>query len=154
MFRLSHGNRAESDDRFRLEVFAFYSSQRPGAVMHPLSFQCQEARRVGNLEARVYGLPSWGTCRRQTAGMQKLSRYAVRGLFQPGGFFYVKGPESHIGGVACVDCHKDEKNRLLRPGKTVCSKCHEKDYEAMFDEWQTSGQEFLKQLREKVTGEN
>lgn len=68
-------------------------------------------------------------------------------------FSTLKVPNPMSGGVACVDCHKDEKNRLLRPGKTVCSKCHEKDYEAMFDEWQTGGLEFLKQLREKVTGE-
>ncbi|MCX6583800.1 MAG: cytochrome c3 family protein [Candidatus Aminicenantes bacterium] len=68
-------------------------------------------------------------------------------------FSTFKVPNPMSGGVACVDCHMDEKNRLLRPGKAVCSKCHEKGYEAMFDEWQGSGLELLKKLREKVQAE-
>jgi hypothetical protein len=52
--------------------------------------------------------------------------------------------------VVCFDCHRDERKNLYRPVRTVCSKCHEKDYEEMFDEWENSSLEGLKQLRKKV----
>jgi hypothetical protein len=65
-------------------------------------------------------------------------------------FSTFKIPNVMASDVACADCHKDENEKLYRPGKTVCSNCHEKDYEEMFDEWESTSLELLKQLREKV----
>lgn len=59
-------------------------------------------------------------------------------------------PNMMIKDVSCTDCHKDDQGRLLRSGKEVCSKCHEKDYEEMFTEWQSDAGELLKRLKEKV----
>jgi hypothetical protein len=56
--------------------------------------------------------------------------------------------------VACLDCHRDENENLYRPGKKVCSICHETDYEDMFIEWENSSLEWLKQLRKKVKQNN
>lgn len=61
-----------------------------------------------------------------------------------------KLPNVMAADVACLDCHKDEKDKLVRPGRTVCSKCHEKDYEEMFDQWEGTTLVLLKELRKKV----
>ena len=65
-------------------------------------------------------------------------------------FSTYKIPNVMVADVACLDCHRDEKENLFRPTKTVCSNCHETDYEEMFVEWESSSLELLKQLREKV----
>jgi len=52
--------------------------------------------------------------------------------------------------VECIGCHKDETGKLVRPGKTACSACHEVDYEQMYDDWVKSAQEQVEKLREKV----
>ncbi len=59
-------------------------------------------------------------------------------------------PNSMFNDVGCIDCHQDEDEKLLRPGKAICSKCHEKDYEDMFTEWQQSGIDIIKKLRGRV----
>lgn len=65
-------------------------------------------------------------------------------------FVTFKIPNIMAEDVSCDDCHKDEKGKLYRPGKSVCSNCHEKDYEEMFDEWESTSLELLQKLREKV----
>jgi len=69
-------------------------------------------------------------------------------------FSTLKIPNVMVPGVACLDCHRDEKDNLYRPGKAVCSRCHEPDYQEMFVEWENSSLEWLKQLREKVKKNN
>ena len=69
-------------------------------------------------------------------------------------YFTYKIPNVMIEAVACRDCHQDEQKRLIRPDKTVCTKCHEKEYEEMFNEWEDASREKLEQLREKVKKEN
>jgi nitrate/TMAO reductase-like tetraheme cytochrome c subunit len=68
-------------------------------------------------------------------------------------FSTFKIPNVMANDVSCQDCHQDEQKKLLRPGKAICSNCHEKDYEDMFDQWQTSSRELLDRLREKVKKE-
>jgi nitrate/TMAO reductase-like tetraheme cytochrome c subunit len=68
-------------------------------------------------------------------------------------FSTVKIPNSMVSDVACLDCHKDENDKLYRPTKTVCSICHEKDYEEMFIEWENTSLELLNRLKEKVKSE-
>lgn len=65
-------------------------------------------------------------------------------------FSTTKLPNMMAEDVACTDCHKDENDKLFRPGKAVCSNCHEKDYEEMFSEWENTSLEFLEELRKKV----
>ncbi len=67
-------------------------------------------------------------------------------------FSTAKIPNVMVEDVTCLDCHKDENEKLYRPGKAVCTNCHEKDYEEMFDEWENTSLELLKRLREKVNG--
>jgi len=69
-------------------------------------------------------------------------------------FSTLKTPNVMASSVACLDCHRDEKNNLYRPGKAVCSRCHEPDYREMFVEWENTSLEWLKQLREKVKKNN
>ncbi|MFC2146538.1 cytochrome c3 family protein [Acidobacteriota bacterium] len=69
-------------------------------------------------------------------------------------FSTLKIPNVMVADVACLDCHRDENDNLYRPGKAVCSNCHETDYEDMFVEWESSSLEWLKQLREKVKQNN
>jgi len=69
-------------------------------------------------------------------------------------FVTFKIPNVMTSDVSCSDCHRDEKEKLYRPGKAVCSNCHEKDYEEMFDEWENTSLELLKKLREKVKRDN
>ncbi|MCP5103131.1 MAG: hypothetical protein GY950_07125 [bacterium] len=66
-------------------------------------------------------------------------------------FSTLKTPNVMAADVACTDCHKDKNDKLYRPGKAVCSNCHEKEYEEMFDEWESTSLDLLKQLRETVT---
>jgi len=69
-------------------------------------------------------------------------------------FSTFKIPNVMINDVVCLDCHQDEKKKLLRrPDKTICSNCHENDYEEMFVRWQQTGLELLNRLREKVKKE-
>lgn len=63
-------------------------------------------------------------------------------------------PNPMSEGVGCVDCHKDERENIIRPGKKSCTNCHESEYEDMFDEWQESGNDLLKKLNEKIKSEN
>jgi nitrate/TMAO reductase-like tetraheme cytochrome c subunit len=65
-------------------------------------------------------------------------------------FSTLKIPNVMADDLKCIDCHQDEKKQLLRPGKSVCSKCHEKEYEDMFDEWQNTSVTLLNQLKRKV----
>jgi nitrate/TMAO reductase-like tetraheme cytochrome c subunit len=69
-------------------------------------------------------------------------------------FSTFKIPNVMVKDVVCLDCHQDEKKKLLRrPDKTICSNCHEKDYEDMFVKWQQASLELLNRLREKVKKE-
>ncbi len=63
-------------------------------------------------------------------------------------------PNVMVKEVSCRDCHEDEQKRLFRPDKKICSKCHEKDYEDFFVEWEKTSLELLEKLRAKVKGEN
>lgn len=65
-------------------------------------------------------------------------------------FSTYKLPNVMAADVACLDCHTDENDQLHRPGKTVCSNCHEKDYEEMFDQWETTSLELLNELKRIV----
>ncbi|MCP5048848.1 MAG: hypothetical protein GY940_16875 [bacterium] len=62
-------------------------------------------------------------------------------------------PNVMVEDVGCIDCHKDENDKIYRPGKTSCSDCHDAEYEEMFTEWRTNAQDLLKKLREKVQKE-
>jgi hypothetical protein len=53
--------------------------------------------------------------------------------------------------VACLDCHLAEDDSLYRPDRTVCSQCHEEEYEEMFAEWETGSLSGMKELRDKVS---
>jgi hypothetical protein len=69
-------------------------------------------------------------------------------------FSTLKMPNSMVEDVACLDCHQNEDDELYRPTKTVCSNCHEKDYEDMFIEWENTANELLKKLRDKIKQQN
>jgi len=63
-------------------------------------------------------------------------------------------PNSMAEDVSCLDCHLDENENLYRPGKDMCSNCHEVEYEALFDEWKQTGQALMQTLRDTVKREN
>jgi hypothetical protein len=69
-------------------------------------------------------------------------------------FSTLKIPNVMVADVACLDCHRDENDNLYRPGKAVCSICHETDYEDMFVEWESSSLKGLNRLRKKVEQNN
>lgn len=69
-------------------------------------------------------------------------------------YMTVDTPNIMVSDVGCLDCHTDEDDQLRRPDKTVCSKCHEEEYEEMFLEWETEAMGWLKKLREKVRSKN
>jgi nitrate/TMAO reductase-like tetraheme cytochrome c subunit len=79
------------------------------------------------------------------------AQYAV--YFSRLAFSTFKIPNVMAEDVTCQDCHQDERQKLLRPGKTVCSNCHETEYEDMFDQWQSDARELLELLRAKVKSE-
>lgn len=59
-------------------------------------------------------------------------------------------PNVMVTDVACLDCHQNEDDQLYRPTKTVCSNCHEEDYEEMFVEWEKTAMELVRKLRQKI----
>jgi nitrate/TMAO reductase-like tetraheme cytochrome c subunit len=67
-------------------------------------------------------------------------------------FSTLKLPNVMAKDVGCLDCHRDDSagGKISRPGKSVCSNCHETEYEEMFDEWRATSEELLNRLREKV----
>jgi hypothetical protein len=66
-------------------------------------------------------------------------------------FSTLKIPNVMADAIGCIDCHQDEKKKLLRrPDKTICSNCHEKEYEDMFAEWENNSVTLLNRLRKKV----
>lgn len=52
--------------------------------------------------------------------------------------------------IECSDCHYDENLIIIRPGKKICSRCHEKDYEDMLDEWKNDTETALNKLKESI----
>lgn len=68
-------------------------------------------------------------------------------------FYTFKLPNIMSESVTCTDCHLDKNKKIIRPDKTVCTSCHDKDYEQMFDDWQETGKSLLEQLRDKVKRE-
>ena len=62
-----------------------------------------------------------------------------------------KTPNIMFEDVACMDCHRDDNDKLYKPDKTVCTKCHEdKEYEDMFNEWKSNGLDIINKLKNKV----
>jgi len=55
--------------------------------------------------------------------------------------------------VACLDCHKNDEGQYYRPAKTVCSNCHEDEYQDMFVQWETASKDLLTKLKQKVETE-
>lgn len=41
-------------------------------------------------------------------------------------------------GVECKDCHLNEQDQVIRPGKNKCVECHESGYDEMMVEWQNT----------------
>jgi len=66
-------------------------------------------------------------------------------------FSTFKIPNVMAEDVSCLDCHEDDRENLVRPGKKICSNCHEKDYETFFDQWQESALDMMESLRRKIT---
>jgi len=56
--------------------------------------------------------------------------------------------------VSCSGCHYDDDSKIIRPKKSVCSNCHDKDYEEMFEEWIADSEKVLKSLERKAASSN
>ena len=69
-------------------------------------------------------------------------------------FATFKIPNPMAGNVSCNDCHKEKKEQLHGPDKTVCFDCHEQKYEKMVARWQETNTELLTRLRERVRRES
>ena len=53
------------------------------------------------------------------------------------------------GKVGCIDCHI-KSDKVIKPDKKICSKCHEKDYEEMVPDWKNEVKGLIKELRSLI----
>ena len=51
----------------------------------------------------------------------------------------------------CADCH-GEAPELMRPDADGCEMCHDEDYREIFDDWRSTTQEYLDELRALLAG--
>jgi hypothetical protein len=52
--------------------------------------------------------------------------------------------------VKCIDCHLKYDDKIIRPQKEACAKCHEKQYGDKILEWQKEIRQNLADLKELI----
>jgi nitrate/TMAO reductase-like tetraheme cytochrome c subunit len=55
------------------------------------------------------------------------------------------------GGVECVNCHEDDRGRIVRPSAGVCANCHDESYPEMLTEWQSEISALLAEVEGKIS---
>jgi hypothetical protein len=53
------------------------------------------------------------------------------------------------GGVGCIDCHI-ESDKLIKPDKKICMKCHDQDYAEMMTDWDKEVKDLIKEVNNVI----
>lgn len=52
--------------------------------------------------------------------------------------------------VECVDCHRNDQNKIYRSDKSKCADCHDEDYQNLFIEWQKTFNELIQAVLSEI----
>lgn len=58
-----------------------------------------------------------------------------------------------VGGSKCIDCHVSS-DKVIKPDATICSKCHDADYDAMMGDWKKEVVKLSAEVNELIKGIN